>query len=118
MVDDIFDNSRPRSRVEIRTGVGRRRRWTEEQKGRIVAERLAHQRRQPIRPRRRSTGVAIKTRRHGSVGRAIGNRQLRRRAIEPRAARTRRYGDERGREALGRGPEAGQLRDGRQLHPD
>jgi len=47
MVDDIFDNSRPRSRVEIRTGVGRRRRWTEEQKGRIVAERLAHQRRQP-----------------------------------------------------------------------
>jgi len=50
MLDDIFDNSRPRSRVEIRTGVGRRRRWTEEQKGRIVAERLAHQRRQPIRP--------------------------------------------------------------------
>jgi transposase len=38
MVDDIFDNSRPRGRVEIRTGVGRRRRWTEEQKGRIVAE--------------------------------------------------------------------------------
>src|ERR1700682_3465036 len=38
MVDDIFDSSRPRGRVEIRTGVGRRRRWTEEQKGRIVAE--------------------------------------------------------------------------------
>ena len=38
MADDIFDNSRPRGRVEIRTGVGRRRRWTEEQKGRIVAE--------------------------------------------------------------------------------
>jgi transposase len=38
MVDDIFDTSRPRGRVEIRTGVGRRRRWTEEQKGRIVAE--------------------------------------------------------------------------------
>jgi transposase len=38
MVDDIVDNSRPRGRVEIRTGVGRRRRWTEEQKGRIVAE--------------------------------------------------------------------------------
>ena len=38
MVDDIFDNSRPRGRVEVRTGVGRRRRWTEEQKGRIVAE--------------------------------------------------------------------------------
>jgi transposase len=39
MVDDIFDNSRrPLGRVEVRTGVGRRRRWTEEQKGRIVAE--------------------------------------------------------------------------------
>ena len=38
MVDDIFDNSRPRGRVEVRTGVGRRRRWSEEQKGRIVAE--------------------------------------------------------------------------------
>jgi transposase len=38
MVDDIFDSSRPRGRVEIRTGVGRRRRWTEEQKGLIVAE--------------------------------------------------------------------------------
>lgn len=38
MVDDIFDSSRPRGRVEIRTGVGRRRRWTEEEKGRIVAE--------------------------------------------------------------------------------
>src|ERR1019366_8159520 len=38
MVDDIFDTSRPRGRVEIRTGVGRRRRWSEEQKGRIVAE--------------------------------------------------------------------------------
>src|ERR1700737_1516790 len=37
MVDDIFDTSRPRGRVEIRTGVGRRRRWSEEQKGRIVA---------------------------------------------------------------------------------
>ena len=41
MVDDIFDSSRPRGRVEIRTGVGRRRRWTEEQKGRIVAESYA-----------------------------------------------------------------------------
>ena len=38
MVDDIFDNSRPFGRVEVRTGVGRRRRWSEEQKGRIVAE--------------------------------------------------------------------------------
>ena len=33
-----IDNSRPRGRVEIRTGVGCRRRWTEEQKGRILAE--------------------------------------------------------------------------------
>jgi transposase len=38
MVDDMFDSSRPRGRVEIRTGVGRRRRWTEAEKGRIVAE--------------------------------------------------------------------------------
>jgi transposase len=38
MVDDVFDNSRPLGRVEVRTGVGRRRRWSEEQKGRIVAE--------------------------------------------------------------------------------
>ena len=38
MVDDIFDTSRPGGRVEIRTGVGRRRRSSEEQKGRIVAE--------------------------------------------------------------------------------
>ena len=41
MVDDIFDTSRPRGRVEIRTGVGRRRRWSEEEKGRIVAESYA-----------------------------------------------------------------------------
>ena len=41
MVDDIFDASRPRGRVEIRTGVGRRRRWTEAEKGRIVAESFA-----------------------------------------------------------------------------
>jgi transposase len=41
MVDDIFDTSRPRGRVEIRTGVGRRRRWTEAEKGRIVAESFA-----------------------------------------------------------------------------
>ena len=38
MVDDIFDNSQPLGRVEVRTGVGRRRRWSEEQKGQIVAE--------------------------------------------------------------------------------
>ena len=41
MVDDIFDTSRARGRVEIRTGVGRRRRWSEEEKGRIVAESYA-----------------------------------------------------------------------------
>ncbi len=41
MVDDIFDTSRPRGRVEIRTGVGHRRRWTGEQKDRIVAESYA-----------------------------------------------------------------------------
>ena len=38
MVDDIFDTSRSRGRVEIRTGVGRRCRWSKEEKGRIVAE--------------------------------------------------------------------------------
>src|SRR3974390_2987151 len=41
MVDDIFDTSRPRGRVEIRTGVGPRRRWSEDEKGRIVAESYA-----------------------------------------------------------------------------
>jgi transposase len=41
MVDDIFETSRARGRVEIRTGVGRRRRWSEEEKGRIVAESYA-----------------------------------------------------------------------------
>jgi transposase len=41
MVDDIFDTSRSRGRVEIRTGVGRRPRWSEEEKGRIVAESYA-----------------------------------------------------------------------------
>ena len=37
MVDDIVDTSSPRGRIDIRTGVGRRRRWSEEDKGRIVA---------------------------------------------------------------------------------
>jgi len=41
MVDHIVDSSVARSRVEIRAGVGRRRRWSAEQKGRIVAESLA-----------------------------------------------------------------------------
>src|SRR4051812_28920262 len=38
MVDHIVDASAPRGRVEIRSGVGRRRRWSAEEKGRIVAE--------------------------------------------------------------------------------
>lgn len=38
MVDHMVDASEPRGRVEIRTGVGRRRRWRDEVKGRIVAE--------------------------------------------------------------------------------
>lgn len=38
MVDDIVDASAPRGRVEIRSGIGRRRRWSEAEKGQIVAE--------------------------------------------------------------------------------
>ena|ERR1700726_655448 len=38
MVDHIVDTSERRGRVDIRTGVGRRRRWTDEAKGRVVAE--------------------------------------------------------------------------------
>src|SRR5438552_1535244 len=41
MVDHIVDASASRGRVEIRTGVGRRRRWSGEAKGRIVAESFA-----------------------------------------------------------------------------
>ena len=41
MVDYIVDASAPRGRVEIRTGVGRRRRWSEAEKGRIIAESFA-----------------------------------------------------------------------------
>jgi transposase len=41
MVDHIVDASPPRGRVEIRSGVGRRRRWSDGEKGRIVAESLA-----------------------------------------------------------------------------
>jgi transposase len=41
MVDHMVDASRPRGRVDIRTGVGRRRRWSDEAKGRIVAESFA-----------------------------------------------------------------------------
>jgi transposase len=41
MVDHIVDTSEPRSRMDIRVGVGRRRRWSDEAKGRIVAESYA-----------------------------------------------------------------------------
>jgi transposase len=41
MVDHIVDVSERRSRVDIRVGVGRRRRWRAEDKGRIVAESYA-----------------------------------------------------------------------------
>ena len=38
MVDHIVDASERRGRVDIRTGVGRWRRWSDEVKGRVVAE--------------------------------------------------------------------------------
>src|SRR5437879_10974629 len=41
MVDDIVEASAPRGRIEIRSGVGRRRRWSDEERGRIVAESFA-----------------------------------------------------------------------------
>ena len=41
MVDHIVDASELRGRVDIRVGVGRRRRWSDEAKGRIVAESYA-----------------------------------------------------------------------------
>ena len=41
MVDHIVDASEPRGRVEIQVGAGRRRRWSDEVKGRIVAESYA-----------------------------------------------------------------------------
>ena len=41
MVDINDDTKRVRGRVEIRSGVVRRRRWTVEEKGRIVAEAIA-----------------------------------------------------------------------------
>ena len=41
MVDHIVDASEPRGRVDIRVGVGHRRRWSVETKGRIVAESYA-----------------------------------------------------------------------------
>jgi transposase len=41
MVDYIVETSRPRGRVDIQVGAGRRRRWSDEAKGRIVAESYA-----------------------------------------------------------------------------
>jgi len=41
MVEDIFDASKPRGRVDIQVGAGRRRRWSDEVRGRIVAESYA-----------------------------------------------------------------------------
>src|SRR5438045_8773909 len=41
MVDHIVDSSRRCGRVDMRSGVGRRRRWSAEEKGRIVAESYA-----------------------------------------------------------------------------
>ncbi|MGC2825595.1 MAG: transposase [Pseudolabrys sp.] len=41
MIDHVVDASEPRGRVDIRVGVGRRRRWSVEAKGRIVAESYA-----------------------------------------------------------------------------
>ena len=38
MIDHIVDASERRSRIDIRTGVGRRRRWSDEVKGQVVAE--------------------------------------------------------------------------------
>ncbi len=41
MVDDIVDTKSGRGRVEIRTGIGQRRNWSDEEKGEIVAEAVA-----------------------------------------------------------------------------
>jgi transposase len=41
MVDDIVDASVRGSRIDFRTGVGRRRRWSDADKGRIVGESFA-----------------------------------------------------------------------------
>ena len=41
MVDHMVETSRPRGRVDVQVGAGRRRRWIGEAKGRIVAESYA-----------------------------------------------------------------------------
>src|ERR1700719_2043545 len=41
MVDHIVEPLAPRGRVDIQVGAGRRRRWSDEAKGRIVAESFA-----------------------------------------------------------------------------
>jgi transposase len=41
MVDHMIEASRPRGRIDIQVGAGRRRRWSAEAKGRIVAESYA-----------------------------------------------------------------------------
>jgi hypothetical protein len=41
MVEHIVDASNRRSRIDMRVGVGRRRRWSDEDKARIVAESYA-----------------------------------------------------------------------------
>jgi transposase len=41
MVDHMVEASRPRGRVDVQVGAGRRRRWSNEAKGRIVAESYA-----------------------------------------------------------------------------
>ncbi len=41
MVDHIVDGLAPRGRMDLRVGVGRRRRWSGQDKGRIVAESYA-----------------------------------------------------------------------------
>src|ERR1700681_1202958 len=41
MVDHMVETSRPRGRVDVQVGAARRRRWSDEAKGRIVAESYA-----------------------------------------------------------------------------
>jgi transposase len=41
MVDHIVETLEPRGRIDFQVGAGRRRRWSDEAKGRIVAESYA-----------------------------------------------------------------------------